>query len=630
VRSIVFAWVVLVGLWASAQTQDVLGSHNLSTSVGGRNSAACLYCHAPHSGLGNGPLWSHQLSAKVYPNLYTSPTLQNVPDQPVLGDNSSLCLSCHDGTVAPGLTVPYGQITTSQMSRGLLPNLENSHPFSLRLPIKDAAHLVPTIAAGGTTGDTTGAVKLINGNIECATCHNPHNQKIDIRSPKFLVRDNTRGALCLSCHTTQGRTVNSRTNPLTTWMDSIHSTSGAAVSPASQIGGYNTVAEFACQSCHQTHNAGGGRGLLRNVSTPTAGVDTNSQSCMTCHSNASTLVVPILDVFAAYQTRGSHPFPSGTNLHTTTEPAVLVQNRHAGCADCHNPHAAKEVTIFNAAPEIRPSQNAVAGVAADGSPLIGPAVNQYETCLRCHGPGSGKQSLPDVFGYLPSRAVFAGDPLNLIPQFGLSAVSSHPVMRDATNAQQFSLRPSMLNIAGTGPSREMGTRIFCSDCHNSENNREFGGTGPNGPHGSVNNHILERRYEASQVTPGTFPNGGPGSLIANLAPNPALTPGQGNPYNLCAKCHDLTNLITDQSFRRHSVHVNKGISCSVCHSAHGVPSGSAGTSGERLVNFDVNVVAPYAGVLSYSQAGQTCTLTCHMMDHKPDGTVTPSQSIAVP
>ena len=45
----------------------------------------------------------------------------------------------------------------------------------------------------------------------------------------------------------------------------------------------------------------------------------------------------------------------------------------------------------------------------------------------------------------------------------------------------------------------MGTQIFCTDCHNSDDNREFGGTGPNGPHGSTLTHILERDYEFSQA-----------------------------------------------------------------------------------------------------------------------------------
>jgi hypothetical protein len=161
----------------------------------------------------------------------------------------------------------------------------------------------------------------------------------------------------------------------------------------------------------------------------------------------------------------------------------------------------------------------------------------------------------------------------------------------------------------------------CTSCHNSENNREFGGTGPNGPHGSANSHILERRYDPSQVTPGTFPNGGPGTLIVNLAPTPPLEPTVPGPYALCAKCHDLNNIVSDNSFKKHGIHINKGFSCSVCHSAHGVPSGTTGIDGKRLVNFDVSVVAPFSGTLSYS--GGTCTLTCHMMDHKPDGTVTP-------
>src|SRR5512147_3042169 len=108
---------ILVMLFASlsalAQFQgDVLGSHNLAPNgaspVQGSMSASCLYCHAPHSGIGgNTPLWGHTLSSQTY-SMYTSQTTQNIPVQPVLGDASSLCLSCHDGTVAVGQLVPYG------------------------------------------------------------------------------------------------------------------------------------------------------------------------------------------------------------------------------------------------------------------------------------------------------------------------------------------------------------------------------------------------------------------------------------------------------------------------------------------------------------------------------------------
>jgi hypothetical protein len=154
----------------------------------------------------------------------------------------------------------------------------------------------------------------------------------------------------------------------------------------------------------------------------------------------------------------------------------------------------------------------------------------------------------------------------------------------------------------------MGSRLFCTDCHNSDDNREFGGIGPNGPHGSKNTHILERRYEMSQVATG----GAPGSTIVNLFPNPPIDPASNGPYSLCAKCHDLTNVVANTSFPEHSRHINDGFSCSVCHSAHGVQPGSAST-GMRLVNFDVNVVAPSNGVISYSNG--TCTLMCHGKTH---------------
>jgi hypothetical protein len=210
--------------------------------------------------------------------------------------------------------------------------------------------------------------------------------------------------------------------------------------------------------------------------------------------------------------------------------------------------------------------------------------------------------------------------LNLIPQFSASAISTHPVMRDGTGISQPSLLTAMWDFTGRIQMRPMGTRIFCTDCHNSDDNREFGGIGPNGPHGSVNDHILERPYLMSQVAAGTWPTGGPGTPIINLNADMRTDPGSGGPFSLCAKCHDLTNILSNASFPEHSKHIGDGFSCSVCHSAHGVPAGGAGAvSGMRLVNFDVNVVRPNNGVLAY--ANNTCTLTCHGQNHDGTGNV---------
>ncbi len=628
-RRILLAWILMT-CGAAAQSGDVLGPHDLSTlanPVRGSMSSACLYCHAPHSSASKGPLWNQQLSTQTYTQLYSSDTLQNTAMQPTLGDASSLCLSCHDGTVAPGQMVVYGATMLSQpMSNGLLPNLAASHPFSLKLPLKDAADLVQTLTTTGATADTTQSVKLIQGNVECNSCHNPHVEATDKKSPNFLVRDNVNGGLCLSCHETKPRTVNSIHNPLEQWTTSVHATSAAVVNPSAGLGGYTTVAEFACQSCHASHNAGSAAGLLRNPIDSYPNIDTTSQSCILCHNGSDKLLQPVPNVFAEFEKK-AHPFALGSNTHSLNEAVVLNQNRHATCADCHNGHAARPVTVFNGAPDIRPSQNGTLGVAADGSSLTGPATMQYETCLRCHGNSTGKQVLPETYGYLPTRAVFGGDPLNLIPQFGVSAISAHPVMRDATGISQPSLLLAMWDLTGRIQVRPMGARIFCTDCHNSDDNREFGGAGPNGPHGSVNDHILERPYLMSQVAPGTFPAGGPGSPVINLNADLRTDPGSGGPFSLCAKCHDLNSIMSNVSFPTHSVHLQAGFSCSVCHTAHGVPAGGAG-GGARLVNFDVNVVRPYNGVLLYTNGN--CTLTCHGMDHDGTGKVVPTPTALSP
>jgi predicted CXXCH cytochrome family protein len=554
------------------------------------------------------PLWNQKLSTQSY-TTYTSTTNQNRdnPQMP-LGSDSGLCLSCHDGTIAPGDTVLFGKMPMSGSMYGpdqFGTQLQSSHPFSLVKPLQDDVDLVASLASQGKTGDKTGAVQLIMGNVECTSCHSPHVQAIDKLSMNFLVRDSSSGQLCLACHDPTRTMIGGKTqvNPLSGWAAGIHATAQNKVSAQAKLGSYGTVGGDACISCHVPHNASGAPRLLRGL---------NEAACMSCHSGGSNLSPAAPNIFAEYSKIG-HPFPNGTNPHDAAESAVLNNNRHATCADCHNGHASQQVTSFNIPPLIRASQNGAQGVGVDGITVVNPMVNQFENCLRCHGYSSGKASNP-VYGYLPARAT--SDPFNVIPQMNVSAKSSHPVMHTRTSGlPQPSLLTTMLDFnGGTTSGRTMGAQIFCTDCHNSDDNREFGRTGPNGPHGSKWWHILERDYESSQSP------AGPGTLVTvNLNPQPDLS--VNGPYGMCAKCHNLNIAMQSVSWQYHSNHVQAdGFSCSTCHTAHGMGATSANPTGVRMVDFDVNVVGKNGSLeISYDPGSNTCVLMCHNTAHDAGG-----------
>jgi hypothetical protein len=645
---LLFACVVVLftGTLLAQINGDVIGMHDLSpgspSPITGARPGSCTYCHAPHSGLATGrALWNQTLSKAVY-NFYTSPTYVAKGEQgrqPTVGSDTNLCLSCHDGTIAVGNSIVSGQVTMAgQMNSNdqfLLntPNLMASHPQDL-VSIKDAPDLFDQLASKGLTADPTGAIKLINGNIECTSCHNPHVQAKDLIAQYFLVKDSSSGAMCLACHD-PNRVMPSQINPLAGWGTSIHATSNANV----QNLPYGTLSQNACFSCHKDHNASGTDWVLRSA---------GDQDCLNCHSGAGapnatnlnlfvrngtvpapSLVGPAkamakLNVAAEYAKIG-HPVSTGNARLQDQAPArrrgatMNVSPSHpnqSGCTDCHEPHSIGSSGALPGAPALRPSQKAVWGISEkDGVTIVQPAQYQFQTCLRCHGPNSKKVTNSPKYGYSPARLASVAEPLNVIPQFGTTAGSSHPVFHPRNSSlPQPSLIPNMWNLNGATQGRAVGAQIFCTDCHNSDDNREFGGTGPVGPHGSKWEHILERRYELSQAP-------APGQLITNLFPSPDLS--ANGPYALCGKCHNLSNIVQNASFSKHSQHVNAGFSCSTCHTAHGVGSSSSNPSGQRLISFDANVVASNGGSpVSYIQGPNTCTLTCHGAAHDAKGGVT--------
>ncbi len=610
------ALIAVLSAAARAQiSADVIGIHNLGpgsqSPVQGGLSGACLYCHAPHSGVGSSslgtPLWNQTLSTQTYTPYTSSTYVERGNPNPPLGQDSSLCLSCHDGTVAPGLTQAYGKVPmvgSMNFYDVFGTNLQGSHPFSLVLPMKDAPDLIASLVGQGKTGDP--AVQLIKGNIECATCHNPHVQATDKVVQNFLARDGSNGSICLACHD-PNRVMVGKVNEIAGWTNGIHALAQNKTTNQPFVGGYPTIAQNACESCHSQHNAVGAARLLRAPA---------EQDCVACHNGGNNISPQAPNVFAEFAKVG-HPFTEGNGSHDAAESVLLNQNRHSTCADCHQSHAARQVLTFTPPPAIRVSQSLIAGISAsDGVTVLQPAVNQFENCLRCHGNSTGKVTNP-IFGYAPVRAVSAGDPLNVIPQFAPASTSSHPVTHDNNSPlSQPSLLTYMLNLDGVTQGRAMGVRILCTDCHNADDDREFGGIGPNGPHGSKWTHIVERRYEFSQATI-------PGGQIINLFPNPDLS--VAGPYGLCGKCHSLSNLLTNASFSEHARHINDGFTCSVCHTAHGMGSQNPNISGERLVNFDVNVVAPNGNTpISYQRATNSCSLVCHNQAHQLGASGKPS------
>jgi predicted CXXCH cytochrome family protein len=577
----------------------------------------------------------------------------NTVQEPVLGSDSNLCLSCHDGTVAPGQTVPYGAIKMSgsmNSSDVFGTNLSTTHPFNFKLPLSPSTPNVYSSVLTGSTGNPK--VKMIKGNVQCTTCHEPHVEAIDQVAKNFLVIDNTGSAICMACHPATPAqtdphsmadlrsqiavrsgtaTIDPKSNILSRWSISGHAVASHKVSLGIGLGPYGNTRQNGCLSCHAPHTGKGGAALLTAPPQRLQNMDAVTQNCMSCHDGGSTISPVLPNIFAEFAKTG-HPFQTGNGKHDSRENLVLNNDRHATCVDCHEPHSSSATTSFLAT-SIRPSEEGVIGVgAADGVTAVEPAADQYEICLRCHGTSAGKQSLT-VFGYLPTRAVSSGDALNIIPQFNSTATSSHPVMHDSNSAlPQPSLLKYLLDLDGHTQGRPMGTRLLCTDCHNSEDNREFGGTGPNGPHGSKYSHILERRYEFSHVAPGIPPLAGPGTTIQNLLP-PIADPAAAGPYSLCAKCHDLSNILSNASFSKHSLHINAGFSCSVCHTAHGMTASSDNTSGVRMVSFDLAVVAANDtsnAPIAYNRANSTCTLKCHNFNHNADGTVQAKGGLSAP
>lgn len=543
---------LLLGHACALQADSVVDSkHNLSSSGPGQiravsESEICIFCHTPHRATDEKPLWNHSLSSATYIP-YSSSTIKATVGQP--NGASKLCLSCHDGTVAIGM-VNSRSSQIQMRGASVMPagrarigtDLSDDHPVSFTY---DGA----LAAQKGELRDPSTLTDRVRvdhaGQMQCTSCHDPHDNKYG----KFLVRENNGSALCVSCHAMNQWTTSSHATSPATWKGS-----GVDPWPNSDRA---TVAANACESCHTSHAAGGRERLLNYAD--------EEQNCYTCHSGT----VAAKNIAAEFNKLSVHPITRTAGVHDPAEEPINSP-RHVECADCHNPHAAtaSQAVAPNASGAIR----GVRGVTTSGS-VVTSISKEYELCFRCHADSLAGRS----------ARVNRRDPeMNTRLEFNPANASFHPVTAAGKNPNVPSL------IAPLTP----GALIYCTDCHNSNQGAAAGGSGPNGPHGSMYAPLLERQVIFSDFS--------------------SETPGA---YALCYKCHSRDSILSDRSFRYHRLHVvQEQTSCTTCHDPHGVAANT------HLINFNMNYVTPSSnGRLEFRDTGVqrgTCSMTCHGEDHR--------------
>src|SRR5574340_1229299 len=126
---------------APARLNDVaMSKHNFSMSGPGAikstgESQVCIFCHVSHRGR---DLGLNRPDPGAFYTPYASSTMQSLPGFPTAA--TRVCLSCHDGTVAVGMTVASGTIPIANTdAAGAIPvgpsrlgtDLRATHPVSI-------------------------------------------------------------------------------------------------------------------------------------------------------------------------------------------------------------------------------------------------------------------------------------------------------------------------------------------------------------------------------------------------------------------------------------------------------------------------------------------------------------------
>jgi hypothetical protein len=217
---------------------DFSGEH-----AGDRRSGVCTFCHTPHRAIRTGLVWNHTLATNVYG--WSKATTDSGTRYPTITTtwpgSAPLCLSCHDGSVAIGDLAWFngeswtGRPIDDETHNGddvqigtVNGDLSNNHPISFPYPFAGVASTyngVTTssgaLAQGWVADPSLRGIRLFrefNGavvagtqpgstGIECATCHDPHDNPANVEDDPLLRgstdADDT-NYICTKCHLVMG------------------------------------------------------------------------------------------------------------------------------------------------------------------------------------------------------------------------------------------------------------------------------------------------------------------------------------------------------------------------------------------------------------------------------------------
>lgn len=403
-----------------------------------------------------------------------------------------------------------------------------------------------------------------------------------------------------------------------------------------------TLTSDACATCHSTHRAASS--MLLNQPAP------QSELCFACHGDsgaASNIAVQYngstpanVPATWSYYSHEANVVSSHVSDRSAGEFAGVL-NRHVACADCHQPHLA------NGSPAVETTQgwtasgalfgasgvSVVNGGAGDAPAYTWTATStfEYQLCFKCH---SGYTVLPPQTGPPSTWALDKAVELNP------ANLSYHPVEAPGKNqTTQMDLGLSGDATYGSSPYKlwrfTSDSTIRCVSCHG--DSRLGNPASPPDAGDRLAPHAVANR----------------GMLIENLRDRLLKNPSeayQAADFALCYVCHaELPFVDTSKdplpntNFALHGFHT-AGIAsfsgplggtvdtdgagrgnalCAECHfRTHGTAYAVDGqTPGSRLVNFAPNVQPyqgsdpEYAGRLEWGTPSNTCTLTCHGVDH---------------